>query len=399
MPTRRKDRGGTYYVKRRFPGIGLVYRSLGTRNKARATTLEDILGTLHGNGRLDIIRAYVAGDVPIARVAEFYESDRTHELVAELRDDTPKGDVPLGVACEAALTAKGPDVRTKTLERYRQGLAHLRRFAGENAPIADVLTTDRIQEFKAIRLAASAAEETINNDLTAVSVLATYALGPRRRWIEARPEIKRYEGKERIRYLDPGQLTAYMAVVRRPFRAQMQLLVGTGMRLGETEELRVCDLRFDELECRVLVRNAKTPSGVRPVFVPRWAAEAVAAHVEAEGASDTDPVFTILRRSVQSEHTRACKLAGIHDYVLHDHRHSAAVALARAGMPLHLLQAQLGHKHIEQTLKYARFNPEYADVSKYFERVGDRFGLAGPGNRSSNRPGATPTKAEAYGNA
>ncbi len=120
--------------------------------------------------------------------------------------------------------------------------------------------------------------------------------------------------------------------------------------------------------------------------MPPWAAEAVGDHIEANGAAGTDPVFTIPRRSVQAEHKRACKLAGIHDYTIHDHKHTAAVALARAGMPLNLLQRQLGHKHITMTMRYAQFHPDYSDAAIYFDRVGERFGVVAPGNTLGNTP-------------
>ena len=32
---------------------------------------------------------------------------------------------------------------------------------------------------------------------------------------------------------------------------------------------------------------------------------------------------------------------------------------ARSGMPLNLIQQQLGHANISQTMRYARFNPDY----------------------------------------
>jgi hypothetical protein len=60
-------------------------------------------------------------------------------------------------------------------------------------------------------------------------------------------------------------------------------------------------------------------------------------------------------------------------------------------MPLHLLQQQLGHANVEQTMRYARFHPDYGDVAEYFDRVDRRLGLAGPGtpapdNSSDNTP-------------
>jgi len=130
------------------------------------------------------------------------------------------------------------------------------------------------------------------------------------------------------------------------------------------------------------VTESKTNAGIRHVFVPRWAADAVAAHVREQNRSGSDAIFTIPRRTVQKEHKRACEDAGIDDYTIHDHRHTAAVALARAGVPLQNLQGQLGHANITQTMKYALFHPEYSDLSPYFDRVAQRFGLNSTGNRS-----------------
>lgn len=100
-------------------------------------------------------------------------------------------------------------------------------------------------------------------------------------------------------------------------------------------------------------------------------------HIEEQGLSGKDALFSFPRRTVQDEHHRACGIAGVHDYTIHDHRHTAAVQLARAGMPLSLLQRQLGHANISQTMRYARFHPDYGDVSEYFEALEERLGLRG----------------------
>jgi integrase len=92
------------------------------------------------------------------------------------------------------------------------------------------------------------------------------------------------------------------------------------------------------------------------------------------------------RRTTQKEHSRACKLAGINGYTIHDHRHTAAVHLARAGMPLNLLMRQLGHSTIKMTMRYAAFHPAYSDMAEYFEKVGETPGLGLSGNRSGNTP-------------
>lgn len=54
-------------------------------------------------------------------------------------------------------------------------------------------------------------------------------------------------------------------------------------------------------------------------------------------------------------------------------------------MPLDLLQKQLGHTTIQMTMRYATCHPDYNDVGKYFDRVGERFGLVA-GNILGNTP-------------
>lgn len=377
MPTQRAN--GRFYIKPKVPGVGQVYRTLGTDRKGLARRREDMLLALARQGHQSVIRAWLEGDIDLAEVQESFERGKVHEIAEDLRRGTPT----VAEAARAALRYKAPDVQDSTLDRYRTGLDHFLDFVGPDTEVADVLPDETIQRFKGHRLDEGLAEQTVNNDLGAVSILVTYAY-EKKDWIPERPEIKRFKYKARIRWLDRGQFAAYMAALRPPFRVQQQLLLGTGMRLGESEALRVCDLRFNDTDNRAMIEDAKTDTGVRTVFVPAWVAGAVTEHIQSHGLRGTDHLFTIDRRTVQAEHNRACEIAGIAEYTIHDHRHSAAVHLARAGIPLNLLQQQLGHKHIDMTMKYSRFHPDYSDVAAYFERVGERLGLRSPGNVSGN---------------
>lgn len=364
------ERDGYHYVKRRLPGLGRVEKSLRTQNASRARRLEEMLLSLCDRGRLDLVRSWADGELEIVRLWEAYEAGQLHELSRDLR----RPDVSLEDAIDAVKDAKRADVAESTLERYSTGLDHFQRLTDAET-VQDALTTSNVRAFKADRREEDAAQETINNDLGAVSVLATHAV--ERGWIDERPDIDRFETSVRVRYLDSGELATYQAHLRAAFRPLMQFLIGTGVRLGEAESLRVSDLRLGDDKARALIEDSKTRDGVRAVFVPPWAAETVRAHLEAHGREGADPVFDIPRRTVQKEHNRACGDAGIHDYTIHDHRHTAAVHLARSGLPLHLLQQQLGHSTIEQTMRYARFHPDYGDVGPYFERMGETLGLTG----------------------
>ena len=366
MATKRE---GTWYMKRRLPGVGQVRKSLGTRTSARARELESMIEKLAERGRADLVRAWLTGEVDLGTLAEAYDTGKLHLLSRRLRSK----DSVLSEAVRLALRAQAADVKDPTLQRYATGLAHFEAFAGPDATVRDSLTTDRVIEFKAYRLGAGAKRETVNNDLGAVSILVTYAL--RQGWIDERPVIKRFPSKIRIRYLEPEQVGLYLAALRPAFQTQMLLLLTTGMRLGESEAIRVCDVKFGSDGCRVLLPVGKTEASLRPVFVPHGTAEMLKERIREHQLSGTDHLFTIRRRSVQAEHTRTRKLVGIEGYTIHDHRHTAAVHLARAGMPLGLLKAQLGHKTIQMTMRYAQFHPDYNDVGGYFARVEGSFAL------------------------
>ena len=91
-----------------------------------------------------------------------------------------------------------------------------------------------------------------------------------------------------------------------------------------------------------LCEAAGSPAGVRAVFVPPWVTTSLQAHIRTEGLRGVDRLFPLERWQAQDEHYRARRLAGIVGYTLHDHRHTAAVYLARAGMPFPLFAQRSG---------------------------------------------------------
>ncbi len=376
-------RGRTWYLKRELPGIGRIYKSLGTTRVALAREREELLLRLAERGYLELVRAWIGDRLRLPQLIEAHATGRLHELIARLRSP----DVPLADAIGQCLRAKASDVRPFTLDRYRASLAHYLRFVGEKATVRSALTTDQVQALKGARRASGAAEETVNKDLIAVSVLASYCR--RRGWLAERPVIERFPTRIRIRYLEPDELEVYLAAVRPRLRPLFELLVGTGMRLGEVLALRVCDLRFGAGETRALIEDAKSPAGVRAVFVPPWVTTSLQEHIHAQGLRGADRLFPVDRWQAQDEHYRARRLAGVVGYTLHDHRHTAAVYLARAGMPLPQLAQQLGHATIAMTMRYARFHADYADVGRYFDRVAQALGRQSASARVQSRVQST----------
>ena len=83
-------------------------------------------------------------------------------------------------------------------------------------------------------------------------------------------------------------------------------------------------------------------------------------------------------------------MVGIPDFTIHDLRHHFAVTMARVGLPLHLLQKQLGHRHIDVTMKYAAHHPAYGDVAAYFTAVGEKLTGNARGRSRGHPPAEEP---------
>ena len=124
-------RGRTWYLKRELPGIGRVYKSLGTTRVALAREREELLLRLAERGHLDLVRAWLEDRLRLPQLVEAHATGRLHELTARLRFP----DVSLADAITHCLRAKAADVRPFTLDRYRASLAHFLRFVGERATV------------------------------------------------------------------------------------------------------------------------------------------------------------------------------------------------------------------------------------------------------------------------
>lgn len=266
------------------------------------------------------------------------------------------------------------------------------REAGLALPVRAWMTTDRVKEYLGARRDLGRAKRTVHNDQTALSMLATYCEG--KGWIDEGVDLKWEAHQVRIHYLTEEQCRAYMTEARPgEERAFFGSLIGAGMREGELYPRLAGDFLFEEtsghgVRCRV--RLGKTAGATRNLFVPSWSARLLQALIEEQGLGPGDRLFTTPLRTLQKRHHEICAALGIRpqqgpdspevegnpNYTIHDHRHTAAVYLARAGMPLNQLQRQLGHSTLEQTMRYAVFHPEYSDVAPYFGRVADRLGLA-----------------------
>lgn len=416
MPSKRGD---MYWFRRTIHPLGLVQKSLKTKHKKVARRREEMLLTFQRDGEWLLLEAFANGEVSAVEL----EKAKQKQKLAELKERLSAPNVSFEEALKTTRTMKKADdnVADSTWADYESKLRAFQEFAinrpdlaeadeearddagSEGArepvnPYADVrnlenpyadeeeedvtvdelLSEELVRAFKRYRKEDQGrANQTLNNDMNAIAALAECAI--EQGWIDEAPTLKRYSPPERTRHLTPQEIERYLNALRPQYRTFMRLLLTTGMRLGEALGLKVYQLNLSEAPSTVEVETNKTDAGPRSIPLTREMAERLRDHVDEHALEPGDPLFDLGRRTVQREHNTACTNAKIPDYTVHDHRHTAAVHLAKAGTPMHLIRDILGHRHLKSTERYAKYSPTDLELEPYVSRLGQRLGLDASG--------------------
>jgi integrase len=276
------------------------------------------------------------------------------------------------------LEAKRPRVELATWREYE---AHLRiRLlpAFGKLRLRDV-TRARVEAYVSSQHAQRlVGVKTINNSLVVLAqvmglavedgiVARNPAIGSR-----DRPIRLHYE-QPRMRYLDRNQSEAYLAAASPEYRPLAELLIATGLRIGEAVALAWPDVDTDALTLRIS-RSRKLDGSVgtpktdrtRIVHIAPDLAVVLEQHRRAtelrDLVHDTRSVLVFATSTGgmldpsnvrRRWHERTLKAAGLERIRLHDLRHSAASLAVAAGESVLFVQAQLGHADVRTTQRYA----------------------------------------------
>jgi integrase len=163
-------------------------------------------------------------------------------------------------------------------------------------------------------------------------------------------------------------------------RAWFLVMIHCGLRPAEIRRLKSSDLDLEGR--RIRVEQSKGLKD-RVVYLSEPAAAALRAYLEIRGAAITDHVFVYRHRSLSFTYcNRRLRTYGRRCGVkvtAHQLRHSAATLLLNAGAPILVVQAILGHKHVDTTLNYTRLydGTVAADYYRAMAEVEGRMGLRG----------------------
>lgn len=163
------------------------------------------------------------------------------------------------------------------------------------------------------------------------------------------------------RILKPTEYRALRDASRHDPRmfAIIELLLQTGIRIGELAELRMVDLTEDSLKIRPYEKHPE-----RTVPLNKSAKEALQRYLQVRPKVEDDHIFVtksgkpFLVRNIRTAIERYFRLAEIENAKVNDLRHTFVAHHIKHGVSLVLLSKILGHKRISTTERYLEFVKE-----------------------------------------
>lgn len=318
----------------------------------------------------------------VRRVAEKFERDLREDFARIDRGGKPRR--TFGELMVRFGEDRLPSLKESSAQRYRVSakplLAHFRDL------YLDEINKAKLAEFIRRRRRDGVTSATIRRDLACLSSAFSHAVHAD--WLDQnivkaidKRELK--EAQPRVRWARQVEYKKILATVNSPRqRSIIIILAETGMRLGELLNLQRADMDLGRKEVHLTETKTGAP---RVVPLSREAAAQLTAQPQrlrcpyvfftSSGKPPTvNGISTALRR--------VFKRAEIKDFRPHDLRHTFATWYLQRGGRLERLQQILGHRRIEQTMKYAHVATQ--DLHDDMQRVGTNVGSWGTDSEQSN---------------
>ncbi|HYR88530.1 MAG TPA: site-specific integrase [Terriglobia bacterium] len=212
-------------------------------------------------------------------------------------------------------------------------------------------------------------ERTVNRDLQELKTMFNKIIIDKR-WRKVLENPVSYvklskECNERVRYLEPTQITTLLAKAPKHLKPIVITALHTGMRRGELLRLKWDDINFKENLLHV--KESKNGEGR---YIP-LSDELRHTLLQLPSRFKGGLVFPSNKplrknrdgeqhpyRDVKNSFHATLAAAGITDFRFHDLRHTFASTLVMHGADLNTVRDLLGHKSIKMTLRYAHLSPK-----------------------------------------
>jgi site-specific recombinase XerD len=214
----------------------------------------------------------------------------------------------------------------------------------------------------------------INGYLSALRGLFKYLIDED--YVGKNPVLRRYFLHQPMRLprpMDEADLKLFVFHLKKPRdRAMFLLMLRCGLRVAEVCRLKVSDIDWEHKT--VIIHNGKGQVD-RVVYMSKDAEAALRVWLMKRGYMNELCFLSPYRKLEQPLSTRMvqfrmqtilheCGLQG-KGYGPHTLRHTFATLLLNGGMDLYVLKNLMGHKHVDQTLMYARLSNRRIHESYY----------------------------------
>lgn len=273
-----------------------------------------------------------------------------------------------------------PTLKAATQRRYRSSLRHFSPALDELH--LDEITKKRLADFVTGRRSGGSSGATIRRDLAALSALCSFAVATDMidtNPVKAFPKRHIRESAPRTRYPTDAEIDRLVRAAPSMMGQAIRFLAETGMRMEEALSLEWSQVSLHRREVRLTKTKTSSPRTVplgeaaydTLVSTPRHPISPfVFWH------SDGSRYFQF-----SGHFRRIAKRAGF-KYRCHDLRHRFASVFLQATGDLPALQAVLGHRTIEMTMRYSHLMTDH--LHKAVAKAGTSLGTSPP--KTTNQP-------------
>ncbi len=286
----------------------------------------------------------------------------------------------VGSALDAAQAERS--LTGETLPKYRASIACFVRTVGD-LPMA-AITASTFLDLKRRLTARGAGPSYINGIIHAMKRLLHYCKHELGLSVGDFAAVRVMRIPRRtVAYLTADELERFVGVIKMQnrtgtvnpvgmcFRALIEVLAGTGMRICEALALDISTVNWKSHEARIIGKGGKP----RMIFFSERAMRWLVRYLEFR-QDRNGPLFTSSRsrrRLSRHEAQRLCRVwsrqSGLEKKVtLHVLRHTFATTLLKNGCPIGHIQGLLGHERLETTCRYYLGLLDEQDLKKAHER-------------------------------
>jgi integrase len=232
---------------------------------------------------------------------------------------------------------------------------------------------------------------TVNRELSLLRSMLNYAL--QNDWIIQNPFSKvkgiivssaETERERILSFEEESRLVAVCIERRAHLRPILICALDTAMRSGEIFKMKWRDVNLHSDEITIPQTNTKTEESRTVGITPRLRDELLT--LWESSPKELDQIVFGIGDSVKHAWATACRLADIHDFRLHDCRHTATTRMIASGSPHTEVMKITGHSQLKTFLRYLNITTEAANrvASRLSNYIDEKRFVINPVSESVN---------------